>query len=49
VDQPLAQGVFQSIFTPGGRVDLEEKLRIDSKAILPKIGQILKTCDKPCG
>jgi hypothetical protein len=48
VDQPLAQGFFRAT-TPGGRVDLEEELRIDNKTILLENGYFLKELAVGCG
>jgi hypothetical protein len=47
-DQPLAQG-FCGQTWPGGRVDLEEKLRIDNTQILPEKGYFLKLLGRSCG
>jgi hypothetical protein len=47
-DRPLAQG-FCGQTAPGGRVDLEEKPRIDNTTILLEIGHLLKPVEVPCG
>jgi hypothetical protein len=47
-DQPLAQGFLRST-TPGGRVDLEEKLRIDNTVILLEKLYFLKGQKRGCG
>jgi hypothetical protein len=48
VDQPLAQG-FSWSTTPGGRVDLEKKPRIDNPNILLELGYFLKSKSGACG
>jgi hypothetical protein len=45
---PLAQGQ-NGQNKPGGRVDQEEKPRIDNTAILLEMGGILKVLRKGCG
>jgi hypothetical protein len=47
-DQPLAQG-FLAVKPSGGRVDLEEKERIDNNLILPKNSLFLKRMEWGCG
>jgi hypothetical protein len=47
-NQPLAQGNCRST-TPGGRVDLEEKITIDNKLILLEMGRFLKQKRGTCG
>jgi hypothetical protein len=48
LNQPLAQGNRRSN-GPGGRVDLEEKNRIDNILILLETDGILKVLREPCG
>jgi hypothetical protein len=40
---------FSGQTAPGGRVDLEEKPRIDNNTILLEIGHLLKPVEVPCG
>jgi hypothetical protein len=48
VNQPLAQGFYCSPAL-GGRVDLEEKQRIDNSLILLEMGRFLKPEGGDCG